>query len=558
MLTHYIELLSFYRRNIVRTALISGAGALVLSLLLLREMPIYESTVTMNMQPSLEELQFNNAFLGVSQFNPATIIAQTHIENLLSRPIAGRAIDILVSENGGDLPAEPPTLMDHIRMGAFKTLRILNSGYFVELPEREIFINDLISATKIEIVEGSYILQVSVSYTDPVIAAAASNALARAYIEHTQEEFNADATRVDATLQAVQEEGIARLNKMLEERRVVETRLGISSISNERTYRQDNRSAARTALEEAGVDLLERQSQLDAVVDALASEGDAGIARQLRQDLVEVRGAIAGARVRQQQRRENLIEAEAALRDLDRAQEAFVDVDQRILEIRTDLTELQERRIQIDLARNARLSQVRIISDAEPPVYPKFPKVLINTIVGFIVGGILVMVPIFGRDALGNRLRTTEDLRGVFGRRTLPRLTADLLRSARAVVDRNQRPSAELKAYAEQVGQRIASEGAKRWPTDTLYVTTMDSTGKAGDLKLVLQAVVQILERKDASGEVLPVEALVPISKTSDWTALSKRHVVIGLTAGATAQPDAESLAGDGQTDGTSYAVMLA
>ena len=93
MLDHYRELLRHFWKTIVIGALVAGGLTLALSMLLLRAAPIYEASVTLNMQPSTEELRFNSSFLGVSQFNPATIIAQTHIERLLSRKVAGRAIE---------------------------------------------------------------------------------------------------------------------------------------------------------------------------------------------------------------------------------------------------------------------------------------------------------------------------------------------------------------------------------------------------------------------------------------------------------------------------------
>ena len=49
-------------------ALVAGGLTLALSMLLLRAAPIYEASVTLNMQPSTEELRFNSSFLGVSQF----------------------------------------------------------------------------------------------------------------------------------------------------------------------------------------------------------------------------------------------------------------------------------------------------------------------------------------------------------------------------------------------------------------------------------------------------------------------------------------------------------
>jgi len=282
MLTHYRQLLRHYRDVILKGSLIAGGLALVLSLLLLRAMPIYESSVTLNMQPSVEELQFNRGFLGVSQFNPATIIAQSHIEMLLSRPVAERAIDKLIAQNDGQLPAQEPTIFDRLRTGFFATIRFLNFGYFTPLSERDTYINDLIGATSVEIVEGSYILRVSISYSDPDIAADAANALAEAYVEQSQIEFAEDADRIDETIEQVRLESEAKLLSLTAERRAIAVDVGIANIAAERTFRLDTRSTALTELQEAEVDLLQDRSLLEELRDAVGREGDADIARQRR------------------------------------------------------------------------------------------------------------------------------------------------------------------------------------------------------------------------------------------------------------------------------------
>lgn len=554
MLKHFRELFRLNLGKIWKATLASGLVAMLLSVFLLRAMPIYESSVTLNMQPSIEELQFNSVFLGVSQFNPATIITQTHIERLLSKPVAGRAIDILISQNDGQLPVDPPTIFERFKAQAFVWFRILNSGYFVELPERDIFITDLIGSTSIESVAGSYILLLEVSYTDPDIAAAAANALAQAYIEQTQEDFRADAERVAETLNAVQAEFENRLVGLLAERRGLERELGISSISTERTYRLESRSLARAALEEADVNALEQATQLDALVAALATEGDATVVRQLRQNLVDARAALAAAEVNQAQRRDNLAEAERALRELDEAEKSFVSVEQRILETETDLAELQERRVQTILAREARLSQIRIVSPATPAVYPKSPRVLINTVVGLIVGMILTLVPIIARDALGERINTSEDLRSSFGPRTLPTMSGAILKSAKSYLESGEPPKQNLKTYAEEVGRRLAVDGLQAWPEEQLDITTYNITDRSNELAVLMRAVIKILDHKNSAGTLLSVEVLPAVSQFESWKDAENHHIIIGFQQGEAGHSDLENIS----LPKASYGIMMA
>lgn len=545
MLTHYRQLLRHYQDVILKGSLVAGGLALVLSLLLLRAMPVYEASVTLNMQPSVEELQFNRGFLGVSQFNPATIIAQSHIETLMSRPVAERAIDKLIAQNDGQLPVEPPSSFDRFRTAFFATIRYLNSGYFTPLSERETYINDLIGATSVEIVEGSYILRVSISYTDPIIAASAANALAEAYVEQSQIEFAGDADRIDETLKQVRQESEARLASLIAARRDIALDVGIANIAAERTFRLESRSTALTELQEAEVDLLQDNTRIAELREAVGKEGDAEIARQLRQSLIELSSSIAATEARRSQREENLRQAEAALLDLDVKEEAFWEVDQQITDIRSDLTELQERAVQLQIAREARLSQVRTINEATPPIYPKFPKVLVNTIAGLIVGAILVLVPIFATDVLGDRIRTTEDLRRIFGTRSLPAMTRSLLRQAEQFLNEGGTPHKDLRKYVAQLGQKLSSNGPQKWPEECISITSIGDHQDAQKLSTMITATVKILNRRTAKGDLLRVKILPTISMIDDWSVILKEHVIIAVSPGADLRTDIESLIDD-------------
>lgn len=558
MLTHYRELLRQSLGTILVAALIAGAAAFGLSLLLLRAMPIYESSVTLNMQPSTEDLQFNSAFMGVSQFNPATIIAQTHIERILSRPVIERAVDIVLEQSGGAALIDPPNAFDRFRAGVFRWLRIMNSGFFAPPTQREAYVGDLRSATSVEIVEGSYILLVTVAYTDPVLAARAANALAQAYVDHARDGFARDAAEVDRSLDAVVRRTENRRADLVEERRAIELDLGVTDIPAERTNLLSERSAAREALQEARIEIAELRTRLTGLQDGAIQEGDADLARQFRQGLVAARASIAATEAQLDERRANLGAAEDALRDLDAAQEAFADVDRRIAGVDADLAELQDRRVQIELAREARLSQVRTISEARVPVYPSFPKVLVNTIVGTVLGAILATVPILAMDVLGDRIRTSEDLRGGFGSRVLPSVTPRLRRQARRFLRRGGRPSRALRRYAEQMGRQFVSEGPRRWPAEAVRVTATGSPDDVAGLATVMRAVIAVLGRQKADGSPLDVEALPPMSRIADWGASAGRHVVVGIPPGEATHAEIESIAaGDGPGRPATFATLV-
>ncbi|WP_313137840.1 hypothetical protein [Paracoccus jeotgali] len=541
MLDHYKELLRHFWKTVVFGALVAGGLALGMSLLFLRAMPIYEASVTLNMQPSEEELRFNSGFLGVSQFNPATIIAQTHIERLLSRKVAGRAIDILIEQSGGALPAEPPNAFRRFKAAVWRWYNILNFGYFIPQPPEETNISDLISATKVEIVEGSYVLLVSVSLDNPVLAARAANALVQAYVDQTREEFGADAARVDKTLAdviAAREDDLARYRA---EQQSTAARFGINSLEQERSMLLDARAEARGALQNAEDELGLAETTIASLEASIKGASDAETVRQLRQTLAETQAARAGNEARLRYRTDRVAEADRALRDLEIAGDALAQVEQRIAETQADLEELQNRRVAARIAREAQLSQIRTIDTAPVPVYPRFPKVLINTIVGTVLGGLLVLLPVVAMDVLGNRARTSEDLRRIMGARVLPPVTRRILSEARRY-RRGGKPGPALQRYADAVGQRFVADSPHHWPSTTLLVTAFGAPASVAAMRDLFGAVLQLAAPRGDDGTVPDAVELPPVARIGDWNAYKDRQIAVGLSPGAVEHDELKAL----------------
>lgn len=532
MLSHYKELLRHFWRVILLGAVGAGLTALALSLLLLKASPIYESSVVLNMQPSDEELQFNRGFMGVSQFNPATIIAQTHIERLTSRPVAERAIDILLAEAGGALPSEPPTAFDRFRAWFFRTWNMLNYGYYIPPTERQVLISDMLKAINIEIVEGSYILLIEISHSHPEVAARAADALARAYVEVTQESFIADAADVDASIKRVMDATERDLAQALAQQRDIMRTLGVSNVDAERDILLETRREARQNLLDAQVNLKLLTAQEESLVSSISRETDSSAVQQLRLELTETRASRAQAGARIELRAASLEEIDEGLVALNRAEEALEETNQRITGIRTDLEELQSRRIKIELAREARMSQVRTISDAQVPAYPKFPKVFVNTVIAVFLGAMLTLIPISATDVLDGRVRTIEDLNQALGQRVLPTASRSIIRKARRFLKTGRKPSGKMERFAQSMGRRFITDGARSWPSQRIFVTAFGQEDDVDRLRDVVDAVARISGPKTADGKPLEVVALPPMSKMTDWSAYRYRHLVVGVRVG--------------------------
>lgn len=504
-----------------------GAGvlAVVLSWALLKTTALYSANVAVTMQPSEEDLRFNQAFMGVSQFNPATVIAQTHIERLLSRPVAERALDILMADFGGALPKEEVTVVTRLKIWAWTVWSIANYGYFVPTPEREQLIKDIQDAIDIEIVEGSYILNVEMIYDDPTIVAAAANAVAEAYVEVARTNFLREAEEVDRIIAASEVETRKQLLDRRAKRAELARRYGVHSVGAERTVQIQARQDASQALNDAVIERRGEEARLASLRLTLPQQSDVALVREIQQDLALGEATLDLLSDTIDQRREAVARIEASLNVLQTAEEDMAGIDAELAAIDLDLQELQSRRVALDLATKAHLSQVLVIDPAIPPAYPFFPKVLVNGVVATIVGGILALVPIFALDALGSHVRTYLDLQQIVGGRALPSVSLRMSfwrrRAWRKLVD--------------ALVRRIAGD-PRGWSGDVVAVTGfLDEAKLKRFAKFMGDASAQL------AWEGQPLKALA-LPQFSDWSEAEGRIVVVVLPTGTVERLEVEAL----------------
>ncbi|MFP7569962.1 hypothetical protein [Marivita sp. S2033] len=521
MLKHYLDLVRQFWMVILIGVLTTGALALGGSLLLQKSMPLFKSSVVLNMQPSDEALVFNRAFMGVTQFSPAVIITQTHIERLLSRQVAEHALDILLEESGGVIPTQVPDAFDRFKAAAWKNWNLLNYGYFSPPGERERMVNDLMGATDVEMVEGSYILLVEITYNNAELAARAANALARAFIETSSLTFADDAAAVDATLAALQAQKEAQLALQFEERRKLQRELASESVDDGRALLSAARISANQELARAERAVMQLQAELEQT-DTTEEE----LIADIRARLSEAERLLA-------ERTVALERNDAALQSLDATEAALENVEVEIRETENDLEELRSRRLSTELAREARMNQVGIISEAKVPTYPAFPKVFVNTVIGIILGAILMLAPIAILDVLNTRIRTSEDLRQAVGARALPTVSRGMAARARSYVRKGRRPSRNLKNFAEVMSRRFLTEGHQRWPDNRIYVTAFGSNKHVNRLHAVVEAAVLMLAPDDDGvTNQIEVVPLMEIARLGDWAPYHDSTLLIGVGNG--------------------------
>jgi uncharacterized protein involved in exopolysaccharide biosynthesis len=499
------------------------------------------------MQPSDEELLFNRSFMGVSQFNPATIIAQSHVEHLLSRPVAERTLDLLLDEYGDQAVAEPMTAFGRLKAAFWRNWSTLNYGYYVPPSTRDQLVNEIQQSLDVEIVEGSYILSITVSNESPKLAAAVANTIAKAYTDAARADFLAEAREVVSTVGRQEEAARKLLADRKAERDAKAQLVGVTDVAAERAVALNARETARENLRDARAALAGRTAQLDRLRKSLLGQTDPGLIARIKEDTVLGEAELQSEASTVALREKALAEIEGSLAKLQRAEQDLSGLDLAVQEASVDVDELQRRRIALDLATQAEFSQIRVIDPAVAPTYPTFPKVLLNTVIACFVGAALSLVPIFAVDVLGSRVRTRYDLEQLVGRRALPTLTR------RAIA---KRPSGgRLRHFATAFGRRVL---ATEDPGGPIFVTgDLPAPSIAGLAAYVAAAgaIAEGIPRGSPSRDVVPLPPLVRF----DWSATGNRVVVIGISAGELERSEVEGiLAQAAEKDARPYFVLVA
>jgi uncharacterized protein involved in exopolysaccharide biosynthesis len=429
MIKHYYELVCHYRKFLIIIVATTTIVAAAFSLLLLHTSPVYTATASVVMLPTEAELTFTRGWLGYSQYNPANVLSQTQIEYLLSRPVAEKTFGKIVTQiatgsdsTGGRSPVSSAT--GGLRGLIWKVYLTLNSGKFVPLEPYEQALQTLRKGIKIDMIEGSYVLQIKVTLPHAAAAAAAANALAEAYDEMMAEQSLEASSKLESFFGgeiASREAEIDSLTRMEFELR---QELDVHSLEGQKQYLLTALEGERQALTEAQV----RLAELDARMAALRDDQGDVQQRRIRARLDEEMSMEGLTRTELQERitiRQNNIETlRAEQEDLAQKEEPLINVTTRKESLERDLENLRDRRLNVGMATSSQLAQVRMINPATVPLYPSFPKVVYNTVVGFVAGVLLGFFLLIFIDTTSGTVKTFADLRRLVGARALARLGA--------------------------------------------------------------------------------------------------------------------------------------
>ncbi|MBW7850271.1 MAG: hypothetical protein H3C38_07245 [Rhodospirillales bacterium] len=238
LLGHYFELFRQERGLVVAIAAGVFAVSVVIAVARLFLMPGYTATAIVTVLPTPAELSYSRRFVsdGDGGSDPSAVMMQTHIEHLLSRPVAEltyeRLLETAPPEEGPKAPRPPLVeLAKSILTGVRAGYQFVNTGTLAQPSPRDKAILGIQKAISVDWVHGSYILRISADADSAAQAARIANSVAQAYVTRSRQLADQAATAVRGYLQ----EEIAKRQMGLDPDGVSELRRRLVDIELSRT-----------------------------------------------------------------------------------------------------------------------------------------------------------------------------------------------------------------------------------------------------------------------------------------------------------------------------------
>lgn len=485
ILDHYLQLFFYYRRLVIWIVLSFLAAAAGLSMAILLVFPSYTSAATVAILPTEAELAYTRGFSGEGQASPMAMMPATHIEYLLSRPVAELVLERVRAQldQGTELEGWRLTVKESVNeiiTFTWMVYNTLNSGKFIEPTPYEQALRRLMKGIDLEIVENSYILRIEVTVPQNARASSlAANALAEAYIERVNEQTAKVAQSLIDYIDGEVAGRNAQYNALQQQEFLLRQEAGILSLEEERQSLLDTRRLEQERLLEIKIEREELEARLQAY------ENDrAGLQRRGTLALVEEEIALSAAHLSALARREALRQQSVQninqeLAALNERENPIAEIQKEMTRIQGEINGLKERRIALSLSQSKTLSMVRIVNPAVEPVYASFPQVVVNTVIAAVASVFVVFFVLIAADTLPGTIKTSIDLRRVAGSRSLGRLPRNFTKRLLRAKDGTD---AALSALFERAGRNIEQKmgGLGFFEAPIILVTGFGSPEKVG------------------------------------------------------------------------------
>ena len=479
---HVAELMRQSRRLILLLMLACAALSCAYAVYKLNFSPVYRASAKVTAQPTDAELRYSQVYVRSSSLDSANVITRSHIEYLKSREIAERArLEVFGAAGAAPEEQQIPALLAFAKEAKQQVeagLRWLNSGSAGAAAGEKDLVTEIQDAIELKMVESSFVMEISVAWEDPKIAAELANVLARVYRARSREQVAATTGELASFLETQKLATERRLSDLIDERNALRTASGVVEIETERREllaRLFAESAQRDADRRS---LLATQAQLRAFLPDRPLNRHDGLTQTTKEELNLSRlreVELAAAVVESDKIVTRLEQRIAALAKLETR---FEGLNSEIERTRVQLDDIDARLLEVRISEAESIETLRIVDLAKPPALPEEPKVVNRTVMGAVSGFLLAMMVVLSRDYMATRLRTQTDLSGVAGLRVLSpaaleatELTGAAASPAMAAAEEDMRPYLDWDALdtddmvavldvsdprrAEAVGRRV-------------------------------------------------------------------------------------------------------
>jgi uncharacterized protein involved in exopolysaccharide biosynthesis len=405
LISQSLRILWYRRRRIIYFTIGVFLLTVVFSIIWLKGMPLYESTTVVTMLPSDAEIGYSMKS-NIPGSSTALTLSQTHTEFLLSRTIASEVIDTLIKDYSG-IPS-PTSLSQRITQEyllptvdyLYRVYFFLNYGMYQKPTKRDILINKMRKRITIENVPGSYIINISVSWTDPQIAKKAANFLAQMYIENSKMENQRSLSQAKTFI----EDKLKHYNEQLvfleNEERNFKTNANISSFSKDVSMDLDEMSSYTQEKNRLELKMLELDAKLRNFKDI-----------ETQSNKIQLTSELDASRDRLENVKKLIVNQNKKLQKIPNLEFRLFELENKKKEAIANIGGLLDNLIKINISESGVLGAIRIIDTATIPAYPATPQVLINAIASLFVGIFLGIGSIILSESISPRIRYAGDIK---------------------------------------------------------------------------------------------------------------------------------------------------
>lgn len=351
--------------------------------------PKFEAAARLNIVPTSEELGYATRFVRGSTFDGGSVLLGTYAEFAHTRPVVEPIVDRYIAEAAAAEGLSPRAwLAANTGAPGFspgRILAILNYGAAPVVPLREEIIGELIENTRIETVEGTYLVRLSVEWDDGRSAAWFANALADAIIARAERASRSTGREIAGTLEARLAAKRGELAAIVRQSRDLKSSIGVVDLDRQKTALLEARltEQAQLTTDRAGLDAARSQ------VAALRQQSNGkltGAQTTVDQTLAVEAPRAAGLAQSVAIRAARIGQLDRQIAGLGGVEDRVKGLDDRAALLQQEVNALTERVSFSQTENLANGPRIQLIERAEPPLTRSSPKIFFNTVLGFIAG----------------------------------------------------------------------------------------------------------------------------------------------------------------------------